>query len=149
MTAEVFGTALDDSKGYYKKLTFAGGRGYFLPQPDITTLNAVLKEVEPVRDVNIQAPPLWPVKLDANYDGALTYIHKVKFGRDIYFFANSSDKAVDTKVVLRGDKKLAIWNPHTGSRENAETAESESGGQPVTTVHLVLPPVKSAFFVQE
>jgi hypothetical protein len=149
MTAEVFGTALDDSKGYYKKLTFAGGRGYFLPQPDVTTLNAVLKEVDPVRDVDIQAPPLWPVKLDANYDGALTYIHKVKFGRDIYFFANSSDKAVDTKVVLRGDKKLAIWNPHTGSRENAETAESESGGQPVTTVHLVLPPVKSAFFVQE
>ena len=89
------------------------------------------------------------MKVDANYDGALTYIHKVKYGRDIYFFANSSDKPVDTKVVLRGDKNLAIWNPHTGAAEKAETSKSESGGQPVTTLHLVLPPVRSAFFVQE
>jgi hypothetical protein len=151
MTSEVFGTLRDDSKnpGYSVKSNRAGGRGYFVPQPDINILNTILKDVDPVRDVDIQEPPLWPVKLDMNYDGALTYIHKVKGGRDIYFFANSSTNAIDTKVVLRGDKNLAIWNPHTGERENAETTKSESGGQPVTTAHLVLPPVKSTFFVQE
>ena len=151
MTAEVFGNAPDDSKnsGYTVKNNSAGGRGYFLPQPDINILNTILKDVDPVRDVDIQSPPLWPVKLDMNYDGALTYIHKVKDGRDIYFFANSSTNAIDAKVVLRGDKNLAIWNPHTGERENAETAKSDSGGQPVTTVHLLLPPVRSTFFVQQ
>jgi len=151
MTAEVFGTSLDDSKnpGYSVKNNIAGGRSYFIPQPDINILNTILKDVDPVRDVGIQAPPLWPVKLDMNYDGALTYIHKVKDGRDIYFFANSTTNAIDTKVVLRGDKNLAIWNPHTGERENAETAKSESSGQPVTIVHLVLQPVRSTFFVQE
>ena len=44
-------------------------------------------------------------------DGALTCLHKVKDGRDIYFFANSQDVPVDTKVVLRGAKNLALPRP--------------------------------------
>ena len=139
----------DDFKSYFVNRNSAGGRGYFLPLPDLKILSQVLREVDPVRDVEIQEPPMWPVKLGTNYDGALTYTHKVKGGRDIYFFANSTEKAVDTKVVLRGDKSLAIWNPHTGEKEPAETAKSEAQGQALTTVHLVLAPVRSAFFVQE
>jgi hypothetical protein len=68
---------------------------------------------------------------------------------DIYFFANSSEKPVDTKVVLRGKKDLAIWNPHTGEREQARATRGEASGQPVTTVGLVLPPVTSLFYIQE
>jgi hypothetical protein len=161
MAAEVFGiptdnpmtaqiaVVVDDFKNYFVNRNDAGGRGYFLPQPDINILNTVLKEAIGVRDVDIQQPPMWPVKMGRAYDGALTYIHKVKGDRDIYFFANSSDKPIDTKVVLRGNKNLAVWNPHTGERRNAEAEKSESAGQPVTTVHLVLPPVTSTFFVQE
>ena len=139
----------DDFKNYFMNRNSAGGRGYFLPQPDINIMNAVLKQVVPVRDVDIQEPPMWPVKMGTAYDGALTYLHKVKDGRDIYFFANSSDKPIDTKVALRGDKNLAVWNPHTGERQNADVAKSDTAGQPVTTVHLVLSPVSSTFFVQE
>ena len=161
MTAEVFGISndnpmtaeitivVDDFKSYFTNRNSAGGRGYFLPQPDVNIMNAVLKQIVPVRDVDIQEPPMWPVKMGTAYDGALTYLHKVKDGRDIYFFANSSDKPIDTKVALRGDKNLEIWNPHTGEKQNAEVAKSDAGGQPVTTVHLVLPPVTAAFFVQE
>jgi len=47
--------------------------------------------------------------------GSLTYIHKVKDGRILYFFGNSSDKRVDTKVTLRGNLNLAIWGPMDGS----------------------------------
>jgi hypothetical protein len=83
------------------------------------------------------------------YDGALTYIHKVKDDRDIYFFANSSPKDVDTKVVLRGQKKLTIWNPHTGAQEPAEITPGEANGQPITTVRLKLASVSSVFFVGE
>jgi hypothetical protein len=161
MTAEVFGisddnpmtaeisVAVGDFKSYFMNGNKAGGRGYFLPQPDIQLLNSVLKEADPVRDVDIQEPPTWPVKTGTAYDGALTYLHKVKDGRDIYFFANSTDKPIDAKVVLRGDKNLAIWNPHAGDRQNAEASKSEMAGQPVTTVRLALPPLRSTFFVQE
>jgi hypothetical protein len=89
------------------------------------------------------------LKRGPDYDGALTYIHKVKDGRDIYFFANSSPKSIDTKVVLRGHKTLTIWNPHTGAQEPAESTPGEANGQPVTTVRLVLPSVASLFFIQE
>jgi hypothetical protein len=161
MTAEVFGIpqdnpvtaeitiVVDDFKSYFTNRNSAGGRGYFLPQPDINILNAVLKEAVPVRDVDIQQAPMWPVKMGPAYDGALTYLHKVKDGRDIYFFANSTDKLVDVKVALRGERNLAIWNPHTGEKEKAESSKTETSGQPVTTVRLVLPPVQATFFVEE
>lgn len=148
MTAEIR-PVVDDFKNYFANHNASGGRSYFLPQPDIKLLNTVLKEAVPVRDVDIQQPPTWPVKLGPEYDGALTYIHKVKDGKDIYFFANSRDTAVDTKVVLRGAKKLALWNPHTGERLPAESTQSEQGGQTVTTVRLVLDAVTAVFFVQE
>jgi hypothetical protein len=100
----------------------------------------------PVRDVNIQAPmPVLKKSLD--YEGALTYIHKVKAGRDIYFFANSRDKDIDTKIVLRGNKSLNIWNPHTGETQPVESTSSETGGQLVTTIRLVLPAVGALFYV--
>lgn len=88
-----------------------------------------------------------PPKRGADYDGALTYIHKVKDGRDIYFFANSSPQAVDTKLVLRGDRVLTIWNPHTGRQERAEFTAGAAAGQPITTVHLTLPSVSSLFYI--
>jgi hypothetical protein len=107
----------------------------------------VLKEAVPVPDVDIQQAPTWPVKIGPTYDGALTYLHKVKNGRDIYFFANSSDRPVDTNVILRGKKDLTICNPHSGEREQAQSGLSEVAGQPVSTVHLVLSPVSSLFYV--
>jgi hypothetical protein len=148
ITAEIR-PIVDDYKNYFANHNAAGGRSYFLPQPDIKLLNNVLKEAVPVRDVDIQQPPLWPIKMATEYEGALTYIHKIKDGRDIYFFANSRDAAVDTKVVLRGKKSLALWDPHTGERRPAESTQSLENGQPVTTIHLVLDPVKAVFFVTD
>jgi hypothetical protein len=161
MTAEVFGVpgdnpmtaeirpVIDDFKNYFVNRNAAGGRGYFLPQPELKIVKAVLDEVLPVRDVDIQEPPMWPVKMGTNYDGALTYIHKIKAGRDIYFFANSTDLPVNTKVALRGDKTLELWNPQTGEKQTVESVKSELAGISVTTVPLVLPPLTAAFYVQE
>src|ERR1017187_4931907 len=100
--------------------------------------DVALKQVLPQRDVDIQEP-MGALRRGNEYEGALTYIQKVKNDHDIYFFANSSSKAIDTKVVLRGKKALRIWNPHTGGQEAAELTESEANGQPVTTVRLGLP----------
>jgi hypothetical protein len=133
---------------YFIKTNSAGGKAIFLPNAHPWLLDYALRQVLPLRDVDIQEP-LGVLKKGAEYDGALTYIHKVKEGRDIYFFANSSPKAVDTKVVLRGKKALRIWNPHTGSQEQAEFTHGEANGQSVTTLRLALPSVSSLLFVQE
>jgi hypothetical protein len=133
---------------YYIKQNKAGGKAIFLPTPHPWLLDFALKLALPLRDVDIQEP-MGMLKRGPDYDGALTYIHKVKDGRDIYFFANSSPKPIDTKVVLRGHKTLTIWNPHTGAQEPAEFTEGETNGQPVTTVRLALPSVASLFFIQE
>jgi hypothetical protein len=159
MVGEVFGFPANDPVtaevrpiiDYYKHCfanhNQAGGRSFFLPQPDMNLVSTVLKEAVPVSDVDIQQAPTWPVKIGPTYDGALTYLHKVKNGRDIYFFANSSDRPVDTNVILRGKKDLTIWNPHSGEKEQVQSEHSEMAGQPVTTVHLVLSPVSSLFYV--
>jgi hypothetical protein len=49
--------------------------------------------VLPLGDVEIREP-MAPLLRGPDYDGALTYIHKVKDDRDIYFFANSSPKSI-------------------------------------------------------
>jgi hypothetical protein len=161
--AEVFGIPVDDpvtadvrrvtsgAQNFYVYFYFvhrnkAGGQAFFLPRGEPWLLNTVLKQVLPVRDVDIQEP-MWLLKKGPDYDGALSYIHKVKNGRDIYFFANSSDRLVDTHVILRGKKDLTIWNPHSGAREQAPSGHSEVAGQPVTTVHLVLSPVSSLCYI--
>jgi hypothetical protein len=139
----------DDFKTYFLNRNDAGGKAYFLPQPDPTMVGDVIKEALPVRDVEIQLPPNWPVKMNRAYDGALTYIHKIKDGHDIYFFANSTDSPVDATVQLRGARKLSIWDPHTGEKRAADTSDSEVNGQSVTRVHLKLDTVTSIFFISE
>jgi hypothetical protein len=148
MTAEIR-PMIDDYKNYFAHRNAAGGRSYFLPQPDLKQMAAVLKEAIPVLDVDIEQPPAWPVKMGPEYDGALTYIHKVKDGHDIYFFSNSKDTPVDTQVVLRGNKKLELWDPHTGERQGVECGHTEVGGQAVTSVQVSLKPVSAVFLIGE
>ena len=93
---------------------------------------------------------MWPVKMGRSYDGSLTYIHKVKEGRNIYFFANSSDKPIETKVVLRGSMELAIWDPMNGEKRPVEQTHSKSeSGQVLTSALLKLSPTSALFYVQE
>jgi len=116
---------------YFIKKNQAGSTAMYIQQPHPWLLDFALKQVLPVRDVGFDADILGamtPPRRGADYDGALTYIHKVKGGRDIYFFANSSAKAIDTKVILQGDKALTIWNPHTGEQGQAEIARGETTG---------------------
>ena len=133
---------------YYIKKNSAGGQAYYLPNTHPWLMDTILKMALPQRDVDIQQP-LGELRSGPEYEGALTYIHKVKDDRDIYFFANSSPRDIDTKVVLQGHKTLTIWNPHTGTQEPAEIVFGDANGQPMTTVHLKLTSVSSLFFVGE
>ena len=111
-------------------------------------IKAIMQEALPVWDVAIEEP-MSPVVLAPEYDGSLTYIHKVKDGRNIYFFANSTDKPVDTNVVLRGTMDLSLWNPMNGEIIPVEeTSSNAKDGQPLTTVKLKLNPTSALFYVQ-
>ena len=133
------------SDGIYLHEDAAGGRAFFLVKPDSRSLQAVLDRAIPVRDVAF-AEPMRPLLTGHSYDGALTYIHKVKAGRDIYFFANSSKQAVDTEVILRGKKALAVWNPHNGKQEAAVVT---SASKDATRLRLRLAPVTSLFYISQ
>jgi hypothetical protein len=77
----------------------------------------------------------------------LSYLHKVVEGREVYFFANSSDTPVDTHVRLRGPLQLEQWDPHTGKMAAVECARLTHHDQPITRVRLSLAPVQSTFLV--
>ena len=117
-----------------------GGKAYFAPLPTVAALQAMLDDALPVADVAFDAS----LRVSSG-DGALSYLHKQKDGREIYFFANSSDDEVDTVVRLRGNLTPQFWNPHTGEKTPAEVTHAQEHGQTVTRLHLKLAPVTSLF----
>jgi hypothetical protein len=118
----------------------AGGQAFFLVRPDAAQLRSALAQSLQVGDVQFDKP------LEVK-DGNLTYIHKVKAGRDIYFFANSGNGDVETDVRLRGKLHLELWNPHTGGQGPLKTDHLRHGDQDVTVFRLSLPGQRSAFVI--
>jgi len=111
----------------------SGGKCFYMP--DLEYLSEFLNKCGVIFDVDIG-----PADVSG---GNFTYIHKVLDGRDIYFFANSSDTPVSAKVKLRGEKSLEAWDPHTGDKK-AAAAEYNNGA---TALTVELEAVKSMFFV--
>lgn len=119
-----------------------GGRAYFAERPTAGTLRAILDDALPVADVAFEDPP----QADSG-GGMLSYIHKVKDGAHVYYFANSSDDRVDAWVRLRGRHALERWDPHSGAMEPADVSHATEKDQAVTRIRLVLDPVTSVFLV--
>ncbi len=119
-----------------------GGRAYFARRPTIATLQVILDDATPVADVSFEDSP----RIDAG-GGMLSYLHKVKDGTHLYYFANSSDERVDTWVRLRGWRALQQWDPHTGAMATRACDYLTEHGQTITRFRLVLEPVKSMFLV--
>jgi len=127
---------------YSKRANAAGGAAYFVPA--LAGLGAALDDALPVADVRF-AEPGPAVEADK---GMLSYIHKVKNGRQLYFFANSSDAPADLTVTLRGHLSLQNWNPHDGSMRPVQATSATESGQEVTRFTLRLEPVSSTFIVE-
>ncbi|MCR5841567.1 MAG: hypothetical protein K6G86_05765 [Bacteroidales bacterium] len=95
----------------------AGGSGWFIAKPYTSALEEILADILPQRDIELGLDPDYYVRMDHDYAGAVTYIHKVRGGKDIYFIANSTDSPVSLQVSLRGAKKqVELWDPQTGER---------------------------------
>lgn len=120
----------------------SAGKAAFVAEADYGGLAAVLSEFLKLPDVALDAPAPLP-------GGSLGYLHKQKKNRNIYYFANSSDQAVSCPVTLRGKiKDPWFWDPHTGTRSQADCFYSEKNGISVTAVTLELPPVRSIFLIE-
>ena len=144
-----FERRIDEFRVFFINQNEAGGRAYFLPDYTPEMMQAIMREVVPVWDVNIEEP-MWPVKIGPDYDGSLTYIHKVKDDRNIYFFSNSSENMVDSHVTLRGSVDLSVWDPESGEiRPLEETHLQGDNGQELTRVPLQLDPATALFFVED
>ena len=163
MVYEVFG--MSDNKQMTAKVRHArarflnifyktnenGGRSYFISNPYTPVLEEILNEALPVKDVNMGAAPEYYRKTDSDYDGGITYTHKVRGGKDIYFFANTKDKALETTASVRGTKKnLEYWDPQDGSRETATAEYKESrNGEQYTSFKLSIPALSGLFVIAE
>lgn len=127
---------------YQAKTNRSGGKAYFAPRPTAGTLRAILDDALPVADVAFE-----PNLRVSSGNGVLSYLHKQKDGREIYYFANSSDDRVDAFVRLRGDISPQLWDPQSGEKKAAEVAHLQDHGQAVTRLHLQLAPVSATFAV--
>jgi hypothetical protein len=142
LVREMFGAAeaAPEEAGFRKQTSTGGGRAYFAPAPSAAVLQAILADALPVPDVGWEEAPRVS-------GGSLSYIHKVVEGREVYFFANSSDTPIETHVRLRGQLQLERWDPHTGKIAAVKSVSLTDRDQPITRVPLSLAPVQSVFLV--
>jgi hypothetical protein len=121
---------------YYKTFPEHFGKAFFMPLPQVEILRTILNEAQAVWDIRIEG-------VLALSDGGLSYLHKTQGGRDIYYFANSSDTPVNTPVLIRGNMKLETWDPQTGEIKRCNTSTLTQNGTDITRFQLTLDPVKS------
>lgn len=125
-----------------QKTNGKGGKAFFLPAPNPALLQSILSSSGNPCDVRFETHP-------AVTGGNLTYIHKKLNGRDIWFFANSSDTPVDVPVILKGSFRLQLWNPHTGATAPCTALPEKQQGIANTRVQLKLGAVESVVLMAE
>ncbi len=119
-----------------------GGKALFIPNPTTPTLSDALTGLLPNADVMfIPNPPI------ASQLGVFSYLHKVRDGKDIYFFANSGDNTINAEVLLRGKVNPESWNPHDGSIAKVSgISHIQKNGEAYTKCRLNLHAVQSIFW---
>jgi len=131
------------------------GVAVFLPMADKVSLEAILSDMELTPDVRIKEIPglyngvIHEANNRRNTMGMLSYIHKELNNKQIYFFANSTKKTVNTRVTLSGKLKIERWNPYTGNTTDWEnvTYTKDLADHDFTSFPLQLGEVKSVFAV--
>ena len=122
-----------------------GGQLAFIPKPDAAALSVAFNRLGIAPDLIFESLP----KLN-NDKTEVSYIHKVKENKQIYYFANSSDTPVKTFVELRGKLTPELWFPGNGTIKPVTAAVSvKKGDQVYTRIQLELPAVTSVFVVGE
>jgi len=142
-----------------KEMFGPGGKGIFVPAPDETTLRKALDGLAITWDVrldNVTDIPRTealgpgyntPGGAYGNGNREFAYIHRSVPGAEAYFFANSSEFAVQADVTLRGKMTLELWDPHTGTSQELDGTPAQENGEAVTRFKLKLPVTRSVFVI--
>lgn len=145
----IFGIApkqADRRHGILMRRNDKGGAAYFVPEflKDRSLLGQALNRAVPAADVRFSdvEPTIDPEK------GMLSYLHKVRDGRHIYYLANSTDQAIKTDVSLRGKLALQSWNPHDGTMQDLSTRTLTKDWQVYTELQVKIDALKSLFLVE-
>ena len=148
--AEIFGVQPNEPTPKQKLMTQRndkGGMAIFIPGflQNRPLLGQALGLTVPQADVRFTdvVPTIDPKK------GMLSYLHKVKDNRHIYFFANSTDRTIDTAVCLRGKLSLQSWNPHNGKVKDIHVTCSSTNGVITTQTLLNINSLESLFLVEK
>ena len=120
-----------------------GGKAIFLKAINPEALANAINELQTDADMIFTEN----IKLKSEL-GVFSYVHKVKDGKDIFFFANSSDDVISTEILIRGKLKLENWNPHNGDiSEIKKIKHVKRNGIDYTQYVLKLKPVCATFWV--
>ncbi|WP_194526519.1 glycosyl hydrolase [Zobellia roscoffensis] len=144
LVVEIFKVNPEDSLFYGTQIhtNAAAGQAIHIPNPNSSNLYEAIK-TRLLTDVEFLPNP----KLSTNI-GKFNYIHKVKDGKDIYFFSNSSDETIETEVVLRGKLDLYQASPHDGTIQHLkEASHLKIKDQDFTKCRLLLKPVSATFWI--
>ena len=119
------------------------GKAVFIQKPDPAVLSEALGKLGLAADVVFAGNPS-----PSSGGGAFSYVHKKKEGRDIYFFANSSDDAINTFAEVRGRLQPQLWDPSTGDVAQVDHVEHiRKDGRDYTRFPLKLEAINSVFVV--
>jgi hypothetical protein len=113
-----------------------GGKAYLIPDPTAENLRKALS-ASVVPDVAFESGK------------PLEYLHKVRDGKDIYFFANASQGFYAGIVALKGSLSLNWMDPHSGKTEKATTSTITRQNQVYTLVDVKLDASRSVFLVSK
>jgi hypothetical protein len=144
LVQEIFGISpfAPDSLQIHTNKQTNGGLAIHIPLPDKINIQKVLDE-RMYGDVLFSPQPV----LSTDF-GKFNYIHKIKDGKHIYFFTNSSNETIKTDAFLRGKLKPEAWNPHSGEiQKGIDYNHMEENGKKYTLVKLEIPAVTSVFVV--
>ncbi len=118
------------------------GKAIHIPNPTDKNLSEAIN-ANVVADVQFSPSPILATDI-----GKFNYIHKIKDGKDIYFFSNSSDETIETEVTLKGNHNLNTADPHTGKILSLENVSHfKVGNQELTKGTLKLEPVSATFWI--
>jgi hypothetical protein len=135
LVADIFGPVDQRLAGTAHRAA-GGGRAVFISRPSPAALAQALADLGAEPDVTFlgeQPRPAGP--------GTYAYTHRQRDGKDIYYFGNSGDAAIGTKVSLRGQwKQVELWNPHTGAISRPANLRQRNGR---TEFDLLVPALSS------
>jgi len=122
-----------------------GGKLVFVPKPSASILSEMLAKMDVSADVYFDTNS---EKYSDN--GEITYIHKIKDKKNIFFLANSTNSDYTSKINLRGRLNVECWNPQTGEKlAISDITYNTINKQEYTQFKLTMPAVSSVFVVEK